>query len=266
MTRRVRSLSAIAGIAVVAACAPARPVLPSGTGVPFPAFAQAYDEAVEACRGARTVLAELGLSGRAGETRLRGRINTGISAPAGIRLEGVAPFGQPIFILAGRDGNATLLLARENRVVRDEPPEAIVEALTGVALTPAELLSVVAGCGLGARAVSDGRAFGDDWVAVNDGAGTTYLRRVNGRWRVGGAARDPLTVVYAAFEAGAASTVHVRTGGIADITLRISQLEVNSTIDDKAFEVDVPPDAIPLTIDELRRSGPLGERTADRQE
>jgi hypothetical protein len=56
------------------------------------------------------------------------------------------------------------------------------------------------------------------------------------------------------------SAVHIRTGTVADITLRISQLEINTELQSKAFEVDVPPDASPLTIEELRRSGPLGER------
>jgi hypothetical protein len=54
--------------------------------------------------------------------------------------------------------------------------------------------------------------------------------------------------------------VHLRAGNVADITLRVSQLEINTSIDLKAFEVDVPPAAQPLTIEELRRSGPLGER------
>ena len=265
MTRAAARLGAIAALASFAACTPPRPTLPSGNGTPFAEAPAAYEEAVRECRGARTVLAELGLSGRAGDTRLRGRINAGIAAPASIRLEGVAPvFGRPIFILAGRDDRATLLLSRENRVVDEAPPEAIVEALTGVALTPAELLAAVAGCGLGAAAPSNGRAFGGDWVAVDAGAGVTYLRRLNARWQVGGASRDGVTVVYGEFADGFPSTIHVRTGSVADITLRVSQLEVNSAIDDAAFEVDVPPDAMPLTLEELRRSGPLGEREAGR--
>lgn len=266
MTRRAGRLAPVVVLAGLAACTPPRPTLPSGSGTPFADAPAAYEDAVRECRDARTVLAELGLSGRAGDTRLRGRINAGIAAPASIRLEGIAPvFGRPIFILAGRDGRATLLLSRENRVVDDAPPEAIVEALTGVALTPAELLAAVAGCGLGAAAPSNGRAFGDDWVAVDAGGGVTYLRRVDARWRVGGASRDGVTVVYGEFANGVPSAIHVRTGTVADITLRISQLEINSTIDAGAFEVDVPADAMPLTLEELRRSGPLGERDgADR--
>jgi len=40
----------------------------------------------------------------------------------------------------------------------------------------------------------------------------------------------------------------------------MSQLEINTTIDAKAFEVEIPRDALAMTIEELRRSGPLGEK------
>jgi hypothetical protein len=255
---RRRALAGCCVLAVLSGCAPSRPTLPSGPGSAFPGFEAAYEEAVQECRPARSVLAELGLSGRAGDTRLRGRINAGLAAPDSLRLEGVA-FGSPIFILAARRGEATLLLVREDRVVRGAP-QAIVEALTGVALTPAELLAAVAGCGLGAGVPASGRIFGSDWAAVDAGGGLAYLRRIGGRWRVAAAVRGELTILYADFASGLPATVHLRAGNVADITLRVSQLEINTSIDAKAFEVDVPPGAQPLTIEELRRSGPLGER------
>jgi hypothetical protein len=214
---------------------------------------------VQECRAARSVLVELGLSGRAGDTKLRGRISAGLAAPSSLRLEGVA-FGRAVFILAARNGVATLLLIRESRVVRDAPPEAIVEALTGVALTPSELLATVAGCGLGAGAPANGRMFGSEWAAVDAAGGSTYLRRVDDRWRVAAAVRGELTILYADFASGLPATVHLRAGRVADITLRVSQLEINTAVDPKAFEVDVPADALPLTVEELRRSGPLGDR------
>jgi outer membrane lipoprotein-sorting protein len=77
---------------------------------------------------------------------------------------------------------------------------------------------------------------------------------------VGGAVRNQLQVLYSDFKNGVTSAVHIRTGSIADITLRMSQLEINTTIDAKAFEVEIPRDALAMTIEELRRSGPLGEK------
>ena len=78
----------------------------------------------------------MGLSGKAGSTTLRGRIDAGFAEPAKARLEGIPPFGKPVFILVADEGRGTLVLTRENRVLRDAPPEAIVEALAGIALTP----------------------------------------------------------------------------------------------------------------------------------
>lgn len=256
---RSRTLLVCWALAIAAACAPRRPTLPTGAGEPFPGFEAVYEEAVRECRGARSVLAELGLSGRAGDTKLRGRINAGLAEPDALRLEGVA-FGRPVFILAARNGRATLLLNREDRVVRNAPPEAIVQALTGVALTPPELLAIVAGCGLGAGVPSNGRAFGSEWVAVDAAGGRTYLRRQDGRWRVAAAVRGELMTLYADFTSGLPATVHLRAGTVADLTLRVSQLEINTTIDSKAFEIQVPGDALPLSVEELRRAGPLGER------
>ena len=72
-------------------------------------------------RRASTLTAELRLSGRAGDEKLRGTLHAGFAAPASLRVEALAPFGQPFFILAGRDNRATLLLPREDRVLRDAP-------------------------------------------------------------------------------------------------------------------------------------------------
>ena len=42
-----------------------------------------------------------------------------------------------------------------------------------------------------------------------------------------------------------------------DLTAGLSQLEANVDLRPDAFRVDVPSDARPLTLDELRESGPL---------
>jgi hypothetical protein len=75
-----------------------------------------------ACRGARTLTAELALSGTRADA-LRGRVVAGFERPASMRLEGVAPFGPPRFILVARGGEATLLLPRDERVVHGASPE-----------------------------------------------------------------------------------------------------------------------------------------------
>jgi outer membrane lipoprotein-sorting protein len=43
-----------------------------------------------------------------------------------------------------------------------------------------------------------------------------------------------------------------------DLTAALSQIETNKDLEDAAFTVNVPPGADPITLDELRDSGPLG--------
>jgi hypothetical protein len=45
-----------------------------------------------------------------------------------------------------------------------------------------------------------------------------------------------------------------------DITARVEQLEVNTQINPRAWSVEVPSDADPMTLDELRSIAPLAER------
>lgn len=257
---RRRSHAAAALLALAAACGPpARPSLPSGAGTPFPDFSTAYEQAVQECSAVQAITAELSLSGRAGSTKLRGRINAGLAAPADIVLEGLALMGKPVFILTGRGGKAMLFLPRDNRILPSAEPSAIVEALAGVALDPAQLRSVLAGCGLERIAPAGGRGYGNDWAAIESDAGTAYLRRIEGVWRVAAAVRDGVTVQYGDFKAGRPGRVFVKTS-VADLSLRISQVETNVPLDPRVFDLEIPKDAVPLTLEELRRSGPLGER------
>ena len=108
----------IACVALTAACGARRVQLPSDPGSPLPNYAEIHAEVTASCRGARTLTAELGLRGRAGGRRLSGRLRAGFERPASMRLEAVAPFGPPGFILATRGDQAVLLLPRDERVVR----------------------------------------------------------------------------------------------------------------------------------------------------
>ena len=248
--------------AALSACAPKAPVLPSGAGAPFAGFAAAYDEATSGCRGVKTITASMALSGKAGTTKLRGRIDGGFAAPARLRLEGIPPFGRPVFVLVADGARATLVLPRDERVLRDAPPEQIVEALAGVALDADALRTIVSGCGLAATAPSDGRSFANGWASASSGDATTFLRQAGGAWQIAAATRGPTTVIYADYANGRPSTIRVRaaSGGrsAADLTLRLSDVDVNTTLDPRTFESEIPQHAVPITLDELRRAGPLG--------
>ena len=262
----VSGLVVLATCFLTASCAGRRVALPSGAGVPFPDFAAAYADATTECRGVKTLSATLSLSGRAGGTKLSARIDAGFAEPSRLRLEGYPRVnfgGKPFFILVARGTDATLVLTRDGRVLRGASPSAIIEALAGIALEPDELRALVSGCALGGGQPTAGRTFDKAWAAVDTGGSTVFLRRLDGAWRVAAVRRSSLTIEYADFSGGRPATVQLRTSagpGVApaDLTLRVSQVERNVSLDNAAFYVDVPRDAVPLTLEELRRAGPLG--------
>ena len=256
--------SALLFFILLTGCSPRRVNLPSGAGAPFPGFADAYAEAVATCRGTRTMTATLNLSGTAGGTRVRGDVDAGFAAPSNLRLEGRAPFGRPVFVFVARDERtATLLLPRDNRILRDAPPDAIVEALTGVRLGPPELGAMIAGCGFGAGDPRGGREYEGGWVAVESASGNDYVRRNDGAWRLVASTRGPLTIEYSDYRSSRPGTIRLRAGdenGQTALTVRLSDVDINIPLAAEVFHADIPPDAAPLTLDELRNAGPLGER------
>ena len=255
---------AAAVLLLATACAPGRPALPAGAGLPFDDAPAALDAAAATCRGVRTWTAELGLSGQRGTLKLRGRLIAGL-APGSLYLEAVAPFGRPIFRLAARDDRATLLLPRDRRVLRDAAPADVVEALTGVALGPDELRALVSGCVAPAPAASAGRTYPNGWLAIDLGAGATaFLKQRDGRWRIEAGRLPTLTVEYRDIQNGLPRQLRLRSEPGAtpdvDLTLDVSQIEVNVTVPDEAFVIEGGDDAVPMTLDELRAAGPLGEK------
>jgi outer membrane lipoprotein-sorting protein len=249
--------------AAIASCGrTVRVTLPSGTGTPFPEFLAAYSEATAPCRDIKTMSASLALSGRAGSTKLAARIDAGFAEPSRLRLEGYPRInfgGKPFFVLVADGESATLVLTRDDRVLRGAAPSAIVEALAGVALDPGELRAVVSGCALGAVQPAAGRAFADGWVAVDAGVTTVFLRQQDGVWRVAAARRRTLTIEYSNFTNGRPSTIHLLTtseGGSApaNLTVRASQVEIDTPLNESVFDVEVPRSATPITLEELTRA------------
>ena len=260
MSRRLLLLQASAALAVVTiSCAPRLANLPKGPGAAFPDYTSAYAQATEGCRDVRTMRGVLAISGRAAGNRFRASIDAGFESPAKVRLELPAP-GKPLFIFVASGNQATLLLPRDGRVLRNAPPAATLEALAGIALGPDDLRSIVAGCGFGAGQASAGRAFERGWASVDVGDSVNYLQQLDGRWRLVAASNDGIEVRYADFAAGMPMTVRVRMPGPhpTDLTVRLSQVDTNEPLDPEVFQVDIPSNAVPMTLDELRQAGPLG--------
>jgi outer membrane biogenesis lipoprotein LolB len=247
---------------LAAACAPKTLTLPIGPATPLTDWSAIVRDATGHCGDVRSLTLEIGLSGRVGKTKLRGRLQAGFRAPDAIRLEAVAPFGAPFFILAGSDDSATLLLPRDERVLADAKPSAVIDALTGLALSPADLRAWLAGCPGPAVDVKSARSHGEQWAEIDTVDGhVSWVRRTD-RWRLVAVTAGRLSVEFADHVGVQPQRVRIRHEGTAsapavDARLALSQVETNVELPAAAFTVKVPPGAAPITVDELRASGPL---------
>lgn len=259
-----------AAIALAASgCAAKRFTPPTDAGTPVDRPADAWRAAAGPCLGVKTMTAELALSGRAAGTRLRGRVQAGF-APGSMRLEGVAPFGQPVFILASTASKATLLLPRDERVLSVADAAEILDALVGLRLQSDTLMATLAGCvmtGTPASATTHGtanREGGFTRFVFPDGVVFADVR--GGRQRIVAAQVGSFLVEYpdSAMVSTWPSRVRISRdlpgGQGVDLAIGISQVETNITLPAEAFTVDVPPGALPISLAQLRASGPLGER------
>lgn len=237
--------------------------LPSGPGAPASDGREAIDEATAACRRVSTITLEMSVAGSIAGKRARGRLIAGLARPASARLEAVAPFGQPVFILAANGDDASLLLPRDDRVLEHGHPDEVLEAVAGVPLDAPGLLAVVTGCASVPDA-SGARALGDDWRVVPAGADEVYVNREKaGPWRVVAtrhhSAGAGWRAEYRSFRDGLPQTIRLISAraGAFDVQLELSQIDVNMPLAADVFRVQVPASASPISLDELKASGPL---------
>jgi outer membrane biogenesis lipoprotein LolB len=260
--RLVCLLSFACCVGVVQACGPRRVTLPTDAGTPFPDFAQVHQMLSAACRGVRTLTAELALAGRAGPDRLRGRVQAGFTRPSAMRLEGVAPFGPPAFILVARERTATLVLPRESGVLRGAQADEILGALVGVALGPADVLAILTGCVVPDPKPAAGRLHQGGWASISlmDGA-ELFLRRPAATWQIRAARRNGWQIEYPDWNGQFPPVVRLISDAQAvavDVTASLSQIQANTDLDAAALTaVDIPSDARPVTLEQLRAAGPL---------
>ena len=252
-------LLAVAPLVTGCASAPTRIQLPEGRGVAFPGHEAALATAIDQCRRVRTIELMVALRGRMGDTRLRGRVRTALARPASLRLEGVSPFGAPQFILVARPDSATLILPRDRQVVTDTPADQLLEALAGVSLGPDDFRAVLTGCVVPEPRAVGGRAYGDEWIAVDlEGGATVYLKDIDGSPAVVAGTRGRLTVEYADHIRGLPRRVRVQANGTGtDLTAALSQVSINVELDPDAFVARVGDGYMPITLDQWRGVSPL---------
>jgi hypothetical protein len=273
-----RAVAAVGVAFVSAACGPPLLKLPAGAGASVSGSDSALAEAVSSCSRVVTLTAEVAVSGSVQGHRVRGRLSAGVANPASARLEAVVSFGPPLFIFVARDGDATLVLPRDNRILPRGQPSAVLEAVTGVPLDAVDLREILTGCSPIGSAPA--RRFGDTWQIVSFANQETFLHRQSTTtpWNLVAMIRRTTSrdrqwrADFGDRQNGEPRTIHLmsldergRIGADFDLQLVLSQIDVNMPLDDSVFTVQVPPDAQPITLDELRRSGPFGLAAANGQ-
>jgi hypothetical protein len=84
-----------------------------------------------------------------------------------------------------------------------------------------------------------------------------------GAWQISAARRNGWEVEYSMWQGAFPQVVRLRSAAEpvnVDMTATLAQIEVNTNLTPEAFTVDVPAGTAPLSLDELRQAGPLGER------
>jgi len=266
--------SAAALVAVLCASCGARLItLPAGPGAPASDAAAVIDQAIAACRAVDTITLEMSVRGSAAGRRLRGRLTAGLARPSSARLEAVASFGPPVFVFVTADGDASLLLPRDRRVLEHGTPADVLEAVSGVPLDAAGLRMLVTGCA-NAPGASGTRSVGDAWRVAPDGDDRVYFRRVDASWRLVATTHRSTSLTarrgeqpgwlaeYSMFEDNLPRRVRLvsQPAGRFDLQLDLSQVETNVPLGAGVFRLQQTAPAAPMTLDELRRSGPLGAR------
>jgi hypothetical protein len=95
--------------------------------------------------------------------------------------------------------------------------------------------------------------------------GVIYLQRQNGSWRFLAGRYAELEIEYSRFAGELPATIQIRSASAApeaevNLTLALSQVEVNGQLSrEQLIAVKIPPGLSPITLQELRDSGPLGQ-------
>ncbi len=257
---------ALASILLLAAagCAPNLVTMPAGAGAPAPDAPATWAAARADCEAVRLFSAALHISGRVARSRIRGggSVDAAFTADNRLRLEAVGPFNRRVFVVGGTADAATIVFyADDGAHVLTAPAADILEAVAGLRWTPREMLDVVDGCLVADGSFAGARRF-DGTLAVDTPDGTALLRETDGRWRIIGGQRGDIVVTYDRFGNGRPGWVHLESTPArvpaVSLSMDLTLFGINLDVPASAFHVEPPPGAAPMTLADLRASGPLG--------
>lgn len=242
--------------ALSAGCASTSTIrLPDDPGSVLTNYRQ-FEPAVGPCRRVRTMEVALAINSRTGESRLRGNVLAALARPSSLRLIGVAPFGAAAFHLVAGAEDALLVLPRDRRYVRAASADALLGALAGLRLGPADLLAVLTGCLVPSPRAEGGRRYAGGWIGLDlEGGATLFLETVDGTEVIVAGRRPGIHVEYFDHVRGLPRRLHVVTqgadGAVTDLTARLSRVSINIDLHPDVFLAEVEDGYAPLTLDEF---------------
>jgi hypothetical protein len=245
-----------------AACASRGFIRPEGPSRPLADASALWRQASAPCQSLTAYQTQIRLSGRVAGQPL-GSLTVGVvvSRAGEIGLEARVS-GPSVFVLGGRADRATLWLASSRRVVVDRA-DAILDALVGVPWDPERLMAVLSGCATFAGAAADAREYDGGITAVQfSGGDEVYVETIAGRSSVRAAIVDGVAIDYRRAESGWPQQIALRSepgrSPSVALSMRIDVAVPDPATDPSQFAVVVPSGASPMSIDELRTSGPRG--------
>ena len=163
-----------------------------------------------------------------------------------MRLEGVAPFGPPAFVLAARPGRRCCCCRATSACCVIADARDVLGALSGVPLAPADLLAVLTGCVVPDPKPTAGRLHERGWASIDldeQGHGVPAA----GQRRMAGARGAPRAVGDRGTDAVAGRPPPAGPPAVAGRARRrwtprwrLSQIETNVDVPATAFTVEVP--------------------------
>lgn len=242
---------------VAAGCAGGRFVRPTAAALPFPEAIDIWNDLTAPCRSVTSARAELRVSGRIAGQRVPG-LTTGLAVGSDRLAIDSRLSGRRVFSLAGDLPQVVLLRHLDNRVARG-PAVELVDALVGVPLAPARLLAILSGCVAPEATVTEAERLGA-FARLRTPDSTIYLAQRDSRWRLVAAEFGDVVADYRRVEDGWPREVELRRNPDVTLLLRVIEFERNPPLPSAVFQLQVPASFVEMSLDELRRDGPLGQR------
>lgn len=239
----------------ISGCAGARFVRPTGTPQPFPEADTVWAALSSGCRAVTSARVQLRVSGRIGGQRIPG-LTTGLAVDATRVAIDARAGARRVFSLAGDRSEVVLLRHLDGRMARG-PAGDLLDALVGVRLEPARLLAVLSGCVAVDPTFQSGDRVGP-YARIQTPDTLIYLAPLDRGWRLAGAEFDGVVADYRRLERGWPGEVELRRPDVS-LRLQVVEFERNPRLPAVVFQLPVPAAFVEMSLDELRRDGPLGQ-------